>query len=184
MALSIKEIYLDIVDSTNTYAKIHGASFAPNEVTCIIAEEQTGGKGQFQKKWNSPPRVNLYVTFYFHLPNPTQNLSSLAILMAKSIKTVLDREGFHATLKWPNDVQVSGKKIGGALCETIFHPKHIEIILGFGLNINMEDRELAAIDQPATSLKNETNRTWDKKEILKKIQTQFLHDLEQFRGNF
>lgn len=181
--MELNEIHLESVDSTNTYAKTHGQSFAPDQVTCIIAEKQTGGKGQFQKKWHSPPDVNLYVTFYFHLPNPVKELSSLAILMAKCIKTVLEKEGIHTTLKWPNDVQVNGKKIAGALCETIFHPEHIEIILGFGLNVNMESEDLAAIDQPATSLKKETNRIWNKRDLQKKIQTQFLHDLELFKQN-
>ncbi len=179
--MEIVEIHLISVDSTHTYAKTHGDSFPKDKITCITAEEQTAGKGQFQRKWVSPPKVNLYTTFYFHLPVKTENITSLALLMAISVKTVLEKEGLKASLKWPNDVQLNGKKVAGALCETIFHPLHIEIILSFGLNVNMEEKDLATIDQMATSLKYETDKTWDKKDLLKKIQEQFLLDLAAFK---
>lgn len=179
--MEIIEIYFDTIDSTNTYAKTHGASFDPNKITCIIAEEQTKGKGQFQRKWVSPLYVNLYTTFYFRLPKETHKITELAILLAMSIKKVLERNKIHPTMKWPNDILVNGKKIAGVLCETEFHASHIEIILGFGLNVNMEGSDLDKIDQPATSLKQETGHHWDKKILLKQIQAQFLIDLDLFK---
>lgn len=179
--MEIVEIYLGAIDSTHTYAKTHGESFEAGKITCITAEVQTAGKGQFQRKWVSPAGVNLYTTFYFHLPTQVENITTLALLMATSVKTVLEKEGLHLALKWPNDVLLNGKKVAGALCETVFHPHHIEIILSFGLNVNMEEKDLATIDRPATSLKNETHRLWDKKDLLKKIQQQFLFDLTAFK---
>lgn len=179
--MEIVEIHLKTIDSTNTYAKIHGKDFAQNKITCITAEEQTEGKGQFQKKWVSPPHVNLYATFYFHLPPDAQDLRELSLTLGKSIKKVLDTEGLPATMKWPNDVLIRGKKVAGVLCETIFHTEYIEVILGFGLNVNMGKEDLAQIDQPATSLKNETGRHWDKERLLKQIQEQWLLDIQFFR---
>lgn len=181
--MKILEIRFDLIDSTQTYAKKHGLSFDKDGVTCVTAEEQTAGIGQFQKKWISPKGVNLYATFYFRLPALTQNITTLALLMAKTIKTVLEKNGLAPNLKWPNDVLLNQKKIAGALCETIFHPGFIEILLGFGLNVNMEERDLLQIDQPATSLKNETCQFWDKERLLKEIQDQFLTDIEEFRQN-
>jgi BirA family biotin operon repressor/biotin-[acetyl-CoA-carboxylase] ligase len=179
--MEIIEIHFDTINSTNTYAKTHGSSFATGKITCIIAEEQTAGKGQFQRKWASPRGVNLYATFYFHLPKQTKKITELAILLAISIKKVLEKNELHPTMKWPNDVLINGKKIAGVLCETEVHASYIEIILGFGLNVNMEGSDLALIDQPATSLKNETGRLWDKKILLKQIQAQFLIDLDLFK---
>jgi BirA family biotin operon repressor/biotin-[acetyl-CoA-carboxylase] ligase len=179
--MEIVEIHLNTVDSTNTYAKTHGSSFARDKITCITAEEQTSGKGQFQKKWISPSRVNLYATFYFHLPPNTQNLTELTLTLGKSIKKVLEERGVPASMKWPNDVLIQGKKVAGILCETIFHKTHIEIILGFGLNVNMGQEDLIKIDQPATSLKNETGHAWDKEELLRQIQKQWLLDIQFFR---
>ena len=178
---SISEIHLDAVDSTNTYAKTHGLTFAKGQITCITAEEQTAAYGQFQRKWIAPRGVNLYATFYFHLPIETQNITTLAQLMALSLKKVLQGEGLEITMKWPNDLFLKGKKVAGVLCETVFHPQFIEIILGVGLNVNMEEKDLALIDQAATSLKHETGRFWDKKDLLKKLQKQFVSDLEEFK---
>ena len=125
--------------------------------------------------------MNLYATFYFRLPINALHLISLGQVITYSFASVLLKEGLHPKIKWPNDVQLQAKKVAGVLCETVFHKNFVEIILGIGINVNMEAKDLAAIDQPATSLKHETNRLWDKKELLKKLQKQFASDLEKFK---
>ena len=179
--MEIVEIHLDSVDSTNSYAKKHGASFDPNKITCVAAEEQTAGRGRYQRTWVSPRGVNLYATFYFRLPVNTLHLVSLAQLMAHSFAEILIREGLHPKIKWPNDIQLRGKKVSGILCETVFHQDFVEMVLGIGVNVNMEADALAKIDQPATSLMNETKGLWDKKSLLKKLGKQFAGDLERFK---
>ena len=177
--MKIVEIELDTVDSTQLYAKKHGKDFDPNALTCILAEEQTAGIGQFQRKWISPRGVNLYVTFYFHLLPQSPKIPNLALLLSLSIKEVLVKEGLNPTMKWPNDIFLNHKKVAGVLCETIFHEEHTEILLGFGLNVNMEKKDLETIDQPATSLKNETGFLWDKMPLFNKIKNQFLLDINK-----
>ena len=180
--MTFVEIHLDTVDSTNTYAKQHASTFAPDQITCITAEEQTAGRGRHQKKWLSPPKVNLLATFYFHLPLNTLHLISIGQILAFSFATLLLKEQLHPKIKWPNDVQLNGKKVAGILCETVFHKTFAEIFLGIGININMERSDLAKIDQPASSLKVETGKAWDKQDLLKKLQAQFLEDLEKFKN--
>jgi BirA family biotin operon repressor/biotin-[acetyl-CoA-carboxylase] ligase len=180
--MKIRDIYLDTVGSTHTYAKEHLLDFEAEELTCITAEEQTKGQGQFQRKWISPRFVNLYVTFYFQIPATAPYLKELASLMIKSVQKVLQREGLDPKMKWPNDLLLNGKKIAGALCDTEFHESYIEIILSFGLNVNMEEKDLSQVDQPVTSLKEETKRIWDKKALLKEIQSQFILDLREIQS--
>lgn len=177
--MEIVEIYLSTVDSTNAFAKLNGSTFAKDKITCVIAEEQTAGRGQFGRRWVSPRGVNLLASLYFRLPSSIKDLSSLASLLAISIKKVLVQEGLAASMKFPNDVLLNGKKIAGALCEVIFQEGYTEVILGFGLNVNTEAEDLASIDQPAASLKNETGRAWDREGLLKKIEGQFLKDLQE-----
>ena len=136
------EIHLDTIDSTNTYAKRECHRFAPDQITCITAEMQTAGRGRFQRKWLSPKGVNLYTTFYFRLPPQTLHLTSLAQVMAFTLASLLIEEKLHPKIKWPNDLMLNGKKIGGILCETTFHPDFIDIFLGVGLNVNMEKENL------------------------------------------
>lgn len=175
----MNEIHLDSVDSTNTYAKQNCGSFPRDQITCVTAEEQTAGRGRYQRKWFSPKGVNIYATFYFRLPINALHLVSLAQVMTYSFASVLLHEGLHPKIKWPNDVQLNGKKLSGVLCETLFHKEFVEIFLGIGINVNLEDT--AKIDQPATSLKIETGRKWDKTALLKKVQKQFGADLEKFK---
>jgi BirA family biotin operon repressor/biotin-[acetyl-CoA-carboxylase] ligase len=178
--LEIVEIHLETVDSTNVYAKLHRHTFDKEKVTCISAENQTAAKGRFERKWISPPRVNIYSTFYFTLPPQIKKIEHLAELMALSLTTILKNKGLHPTIKGPNDVQINQKKVAGILAEVIFEPAATEVILGIGVNVNMEATDIAKIDQPATSLKIETKMNWDKKQLLKELQYQFLLDLKHF----
>lgn len=179
------EIHLNAVDSTNTYAKQHSSEFPKGKITCITAEEQTAGRGRYQRKWISPKGEGLYATFYFTLPLNTLHLISLSQMMAYSLASLLQLEGFQPQIKWPNDVRLNGKKVSGILCETQFNKDFVEIFLGVGINVNLDAENAAQIDQPATSLFLETGKKWDKEAVLKKLQAQFIKDLERFKkGGF
>jgi len=174
----MKELHFDSIDSTNTYAKQHAKEF-DHEFVCITADEQTAGRGQFQRKWVSPKGVNIYATFYFRLPRDVKDLTRLAQLLAGSIEKVLLSEGLCPVMKWPNDILLNGKKVCGVLCEVEFVETEVLVFLGMGVNVNMEN--FGEVDQPATSLKVETGREWDRRDLLKKIQNQFMQDLEVWR---
>lgn len=174
-------IHLDTIDSTHAYAKEHAALFAPNEITCIYAEEQTLGKGRQQKKWFSPKGVNLYVSFFLKLPSQTPHLTAIGQVLAASVAKILLHLDLFAEMKWPNDLYLNGKKFAGILCETVFHTSSADLFLGIGINVNMDKNLLAKIDQAATSLQVETEKTWDKEFLLQKLQTQFASDLALFQ---
>ena len=176
----MNEIHLKTIDSTNTYAKKHAPTFPKGQITCVIAEEQTAGRGRFHRTWDSPKGGNLYATFYFLLPASSKSLMSLSQIMACSMAKVLLTEHFSPKIKWPNDIQLSGKKCSGILCETRFQGEEVEIFLGIGLNVNMGQDLLGNIDQPATSLFVESGKEWNQLEILQKLQTQFASDLALF----
>jgi len=175
------EINLETVDSTNEYAKRNYLSFAPHKITCITAEEQTAGHGRWQRKWISPKGGNIYATFYFQLPLQTPQLTTLAHVMAFSLSQVLIEKGLHPKIKWPNDVLLNGKKVSGVLCETVFEKTAVCVFLGIGINVNMPKDILAQIDQPATSLAEETGRLWNQREVLDRLKSQFTKDLALFQ---
>lgn len=179
--LQMDIIHLQSIDSTQSFAKKNAHTFSPTAITCIVADRQTAGKGKFQRPWHSPPDVNLYATFYFRLDTNAAHLTSLSNLLSVSLAKVLIQEGFIPQIKWPNDIQLSGKKVAGILCETIFQPQEIEIFLGIGINVNMEKEEFFHIDQPATSLKIELGYTYKKEVLLEKLYVQFSQDLAIFK---
>lgn len=178
----MKTIHLEIIDSTNTYAKEHFHEFDRDEITCIYANQQTAGRGRFDRSWFSPASENIYATFAFQLPASALHLTSLAQVMNLSLANIfLREEDLYPRIKWPNDVQLNGKKVSGVLCETRFDKETVEIFLGIGVNVNMTAEELVQIDQKATSLREETGKKWDREQLLKKLQVQFFVDLEKFK---
>ncbi len=186
----IMRIHLDSTESTQIYAKKHQEDFVKEALTCISAEEQTQGYGRQKRRWISPKGVNLYATLAFRLPSDTVFLSCLAILLARSLSTLLEKKGLHPHVKWPNDVLIQGKKMAGILCETeekqesVFPNDFsgclgIQVFLGIGINVNMTADDCAAIDQPATSLLQETGHPWDKQALLQELLEQFTNDLRR-----
>ena len=177
----VHEIHLELVDSTNTYAQKHCGAFPKNQITCVTAEEQSAGRGRYQRRWISPRGVNLYATFYFSLPLHTAHLISLSQVMAHSLAQLLIAEGFDPKIKWPNDIQLNGKKVSGILTETQFGQESIDLFIGVGLNVNLDAAAAKKIDQPATSLFIETGKQWDKTALLHKLGMRFSLDLELFK---
>ncbi len=173
-------IHLESVDSTNTYAKKHLAEFPKEKLICISAEEQTRGRGRFDRSWHSPRGQNLYATFVFRLAS-TKQLGCLTQIMALSLAQVLIREDLHPKIKWPNDLLLNDKKVSGILSETEIQKQEVAVFLGIGINVNMDASHCAKIDKPATSLLAETGRNWDRDALLKKLTKQFLSDLETFK---
>jgi len=179
----IKNIFLKKIDSTNKYAKENLSSFDPKNITCITADFQTMGKGRFDRKWISSKGKNLLTTFYFRLSPSPKNIGSLSLLACLSICKCLEKENLHPKVKWPNDIQLNEKKLGGVLCEAVFSKTYVDIILGIGVNINTTKEELSIIDQPATSLFVLTNNTWDRDKLLADLQKEFAQNLEVFERN-
>jgi BirA family biotin operon repressor/biotin-[acetyl-CoA-carboxylase] ligase len=177
----INYIHLDSVDSTNSWVKREAQRLDPLSLTCVSAEEQTAGRGRFERKWLSPKGENIHASFFFILKNPQDKLEHLAQLLSLSCAKVLIQRGFHPTFKWPNDLLLNGKKVAGVLAETIFIDNRVGVIEGIGLNVNMGEEFLEKIDQPATSLFLETGKRFPLTELLQEISLQFYADLSIFQ---
>ncbi len=140
-------LHFETLDSTQTYLKNHFLTL--DDKTVVIADKQTAGRGRFDRKWVSQPG-GLYFSVLLK-PAKIDFLANLTQLMALSICQAVEKYGIQPNLKWPNDVQVNGKKLCGILSETIAQNGHIScIVLGVGVNIAQKD--LSQVGQPATSL--------------------------------
>lgn len=143
-------IWLHEVDSTNRFALENFDAFEHG--TMIAAPHQSAGRGSKGRLWFSPPDVNVYVSLilkgFDYTPHQAAWIGSLAVLEVLRIHA--PRVEFQ--VKWPNDVLCGLKKIAGILCET----KGGGIVIGAGININMDRAMLDEIGRPATSLFMET----------------------------
>lgn len=114
--------------------------------TVVAAREQTQGRGRRGREWVSGANENLTFSILLRGSYPPRHFPAAAMAAAIAVAQFLASQGIAAQLKWPNDVQVNGRKICGILSEGIPGA----MILGVGLNVNMGSAD--HIDQPATSM--------------------------------
>jgi BirA family biotin operon repressor/biotin-[acetyl-CoA-carboxylase] ligase len=134
--------YFNVIDSTNLYAAKVAHQGMP-EGTVIIADCQTKGRGRLNRVWQSPPGRNLYTSIILRPPVEPSIAPQLTLLagvaVADALSLYCDRQ---PTLKWPNDVQVRGKKICGILTEMRTSGASVEyVVIGIGINLNMRRDE-------------------------------------------
>lgn len=175
-------IQLESVDSTNTWAKDHASSFNPLHLTCVIAKEQTAGRGRQNKKWISPKNVNLYISLYFTIPEGATYVANLGQVMILACAELLLEMRAAAQIKWPNDLLLDNQKIGGILTEITQIDSKMSVILGLGLNVNMPQDLLNKIDQPATSLHLFLKKKIDPLSLIQPLLSYFIPRLRQLQS--
>jgi len=139
-----------VLGSTNDRARALAREGAP-EWTLVAADEQTGGRGREGRRWVSP-RGGLYVSLVLRPRFPRVALVPLAAGVA--VAETMREHGVAAELKWPNDVLVEGRKLGGILGEASSGASGVEwLILGIGVNVSAGVAELGEDVAPrATSI--------------------------------
>ena len=167
-------------DSTNRVAMELGYAGEP-EGAVILAEEQTAGRGRSGRNWHSERGAGLYVTLLLRprlSPVQAPLLTMLAGLSAHS--AIQAQTGLSAELKWPNDILMDGKKVGGILTEMHAEPTQVRfVIVGIGINTNQE-KFPADVASVATSLRKESGRTHSRLELLVRLLNEFESDYNRF----
>jgi BirA family biotin operon repressor/biotin-[acetyl-CoA-carboxylase] ligase len=128
------------VTSTNEIACEMALKGAPEGVV-VIAETQTRGRGRINRGWVSPPGRNVYLSLILR-PRMVPHLSPFLTYMGaiSAAEALIEAFRLEVSLKWPNDVLVNGKKLAGLLNEVRVETDQVDfVILGFGININMEE---------------------------------------------
>lgn len=131
----------------------------------IIAEQQVSGRGRLERRWISPPG-NIAMSVI--LRPEKSYLSRLTMVASLAVVGMISElTNLNATIKWPNDVQIKGKKICGILTESeVKGNKILFAIVGIGLNVNMDIGGHPEIADFATSLYKETDRKFNLTEVL------------------
>lgn len=144
---------LDSVNSTNDLALQAAAKGAPN-LSIWVAEHQVAGRGRRGKQWMSPMLGNIYCSLLWRLSGGAPALDGLSLVVGIAIAQTLRAIGLEALqLKWPNDIWIDGKKVGGVLIEISGDPfGECSVVIGFGINIFLSDAMISGIEQPATAL--------------------------------
>ena len=171
--MNINTVRYDSVGSTNTEAADHARRGA-KEGLCIIAREQTSGRGRHGRNWISARDAGLYMSIVLRpkLDKLTQPL--ITLMAGVAVHDALQELGQGPDIKWVNDILIGDKKIGGILAEAINTPTGQSVIVGIGVNLrssNFPDD----IAQTATSIEAETSRLLDADAVTETIIRQISH---------
>ncbi len=159
--------HYDSLASTNDLAKELGARDFP-EGAVVVAEGQSGGRGRLGRDWDSPPSVGLYVSVLLRPPLPPWELPQITLTAAVAVVKAVERAaGVTPGIKWPNDLLLEGKKLGGILTEMETESDRIRyLVVGLGLNVNNLQFP-GELQDTATSLALTQGRSFSRVAILK-----------------
>jgi BirA family biotin operon repressor/biotin-[acetyl-CoA-carboxylase] ligase len=160
------------------------AQTGSEEGLVIIAEQQTAGRGRQGRQWQSSGRFGLSFSALLRPHWPLSQITRLTIVSSLAVADAVETLcGKKVQIKWPNDIFMSGKKLGGILTEVQADPEAIRFaIVGIGLNVTQQCQDFPpALREIATSLRNETGQEYRRADLLVEILTNLQ---ERYREPF
>jgi BirA family biotin operon repressor/biotin-[acetyl-CoA-carboxylase] ligase len=163
--------YFDTIGSTNDEALAWAATDTP-DLSVVIADEQTAGRGRLNRKWFTPKGTALALSIVLRpAPGERLHLTRIVGLAALAAAQALRKRGLDARIKWPNDVLIQKRKVCGILVESVWSGEDVDcVVIGIGINVlqgSVPTQEM--LQFPATSLEAELGQVPDRVEILHDI---------------
>jgi BirA family transcriptional regulator, biotin operon repressor / biotin---[acetyl-CoA-carboxylase] ligase len=150
-------VYKQQVSSTQDIAERYARRGSP-EGTVIIAESQSKGRGRMGRVWNSPFAEGIYWSVILRPDLKPVNIIQIPLVVGVGlVKAIIELTGLPAKIKWPNDIQIGGKKVAGILTETNCELDKVNYVIpGIGVNVNTRISNLPVeLRTAATSLYEE-----------------------------
>ena len=159
--------YFELLQSTMDEGARRAES-GVEEGTVILTEQQSAGRGRFNREWVSR-KGNLYLSIVLRPPlNVLQYLSIMSgVAVVRAIKNTT---GLNPSIKWPNDVRLSGKKVSGILVEDALEGNVVaHAIVGIGVNVTFDPSSVVDLESIATSLEKESKGPIDRESLLRNL---------------
>ena len=168
--------YFDSIGSTNDEALAWAVNGA-QDLSIVIADEQTAGRGRLDRPWFTPPSTALAFSL---IVRPTADekphLSRTVGLAALSIANTIGMLGLAPQIKWPNDILLNGRKVAGVLIELVWSGEDVDCMV-VGVGINVAKTAVPSTDIlrfPATSLEHVLGEAPDRARLLHDILTSLI----------
>lgn len=128
--------YYPSTDSTNAdlWRLVDEGESVPGQV--VVTDHQRRGRGRQGRSWFQEPEMGLPFSVLVYPRLPVERISLLTLAAGISLADALAAEGVPAALKWPNDILVGGRKLGGILAESRQTDQGLTVVIGIGLNVN------------------------------------------------
>lgn len=163
--------YFDSIGSTNDEALAWATQGAP-DLSLILADEQTSGRGRAGRKWASPRGSSISLSLILRPAAREADSSSLFTgLAALALVDALQPHGLSARIKWPNDVLLNRKKCAGILVESVWTGDALDaVVIGIGVNVLAGSVPPAEeLLFPATSLEDEAGHPLDRNDLVRDV---------------
>lgn len=166
-------------DSTNLWIK-RLAKEGASEGTLALAEFQSAGRGRLGRSWEVPEGTSVMMSILLRPKFEPQYAPTLTLVMGMAVAKAVKSLGFDVSIKWPNDVVVSHKKICGILTEMGVRDGKIDYaVIGVGINVNIREFPEEMADK-ATSLYLESGKEFDRSQIPGLVMEAFEKYYEKF----
>jgi BirA family transcriptional regulator, biotin operon repressor / biotin---[acetyl-CoA-carboxylase] ligase len=161
-------IQFDSLPSTNQEAANRALAGAA-EGLCIIAAEQTAGRGRLQRNWVSQKGAGLYFSILLRPKLEAQDWSLITLMAAVAVHdALLEVCGLQTDIKWPNDLMHDGKKLCGILAETFETNFGRAVIVGIGVNLKADNVPPELVGT-ATSVETATGTSCELNELVRSL---------------
>ena len=176
------EIFQNI-DSTNKYLR-ERADNSEYVRSVVLAESQQSGRGRRGKTWVSPFAANIYLSILWDFERGAEALGGLSLAVGVAVRRALLQVGLKdVQLKWPNDIYVGQKKLGGILLEMLGDPAgHCSVVVGVGINVSMPVEAGEAIDQDWTDINSQLNKPVSRNTLVAALISHLLVLLDSFQA--
>jgi BirA family biotin operon repressor/biotin-[acetyl-CoA-carboxylase] ligase len=175
------------LESTNSTAAAWAEAGAA-DLSLVIADEQTSGRGRDGRRWFTPAGAALafsLVLRYFSSENESIQVTRFTALGSMAVYDALfDSHHIPVQIKWPNDVLINGRKVAGVLAEALWQGNRLDaVILGIGVNVSKKaipaPEELA---YPATCVEGEAGGPIDRSGLLRSILTALIEQRDRINS--
>jgi BirA family biotin operon repressor/biotin-[acetyl-CoA-carboxylase] ligase len=173
---------LKTVDSTNRVAQTHMSD--GSRQVLVAAEYQGEGRGRRGRQWVSPYAANLYLSLGYRFKGGAASLQGLSLAVGLAVQQTLASLGVTGVqLKWPNDLLLEKRKLGGVLIELAGDLSgECSVVIGVGLNVKMPGGVKSSIDQEWADLGNHMTGALTRSQLLIEIVRSLTQLLNEFEG--
>jgi BirA family biotin operon repressor/biotin-[acetyl-CoA-carboxylase] ligase len=153
LAASVRVEVVEQTGSTNDDLLELARLAAPAGPAVRVAMHQFAGRGRHGRRWHDARGRALLFSVMTSWTSDPNAASAVTLACGITVAELLRLRGIEAKLKWPNDLLLSGRKLGGILTELAFDPQaRASLVVGMGLNLSLDPETRVAIDQPAAAL--------------------------------
>ena len=178
------EYYTQLVSTNNEAWEI--INEGTESGTLIITDNQISGKGRNGNEWKSKPGKSLIFSLIYQPERiPVEKIGIFSILAGISVLDGLKELNINGNLKWPNDIILNKKKVGGILCESKIQKTNIEwVVIGIGINVNESKDDFDSnLDKKASSLFVELGQNTQRERVIASILNNMELLLKRFEND-